>query len=82
MSAPISVLIPTRNEEENIRKCINSLSWADEIWVVDSHSTDHTAEIAKALGAQVVHFKWDGRGLRKKNWALNNITSRGSMNGY
>lgn len=73
MSAPISILIPTRNEEENICKCINTLSWADEIWVVDSHSTDRTAEIAKSLGAQVVPFRWDGRGPRKKNWALNNL---------
>jgi glycosyltransferase involved in cell wall biosynthesis len=72
-TTPISVLIPTRNEEANIHKCINTVSWADDIWVVDSHSTDNTVGIAKSLGAQVVSFTWDGRGPRKKNWALNNL---------
>jgi glycosyltransferase involved in cell wall biosynthesis len=76
MGAPLSVLIPTRNEEKNIRKCINSVAWADEIWVVDSHSSDHTAEIASSLGAKVVPFRWDGKGPRKLNWSLMNIQFR------
>ena len=76
MSASISVLIPTRNEEKNIRKCINSVAWADEIWVVDSHSSDRTVEIAGSLGARVVQFRWDGMGPRKLNWSLANIPFR------
>ena len=73
MSVPISVLIPTKNEEENIRKCLESVSWADEIYVVDSCSTDRTVEIAQNMGAKVVPFSWDGKGPRKKNWALDNL---------
>jgi glycosyltransferase involved in cell wall biosynthesis len=73
MSVPVSVLIPTKNEEHNIGKCLGSLAWADEIYVVDSSSTDRTAEIATAMGAKVVDFNWDGKGPRKKNWSLENV---------
>ncbi len=67
MSIPISVLIPAKNEEENIRKCLESVPWADEIYVVDSCSTDRTVEIAQNMEAKVVPFSWDGKGPRKKN---------------
>jgi glycosyltransferase involved in cell wall biosynthesis len=73
MIVPLSVLIPTKNEEKNIRKCLESVAWADEICVVDSYSTDHTGEIARSLGAKVVAFSWDGKGPRKKNWALDHL---------
>lgn len=76
MTVPLSVLIPTKNEEKNIRKCLESVSWADEIFVVDSHSTDRTAEIAQSLGAVVVDFRWDKGGLRKLNWSLQNLFFR------
>ncbi len=74
VKASISVLVPTLNEERNIDKCLASLSWADEVWVVDSFSTDRTIEIAKEMGAKVATFRWDGLGPRKKNWALDNIS--------
>jgi glycosyltransferase involved in cell wall biosynthesis len=73
MGAAVSVLIPTKNEEQNIEKCLRSLAWADEIYVVDSYSTDRTKEIAAALGAKVVDFQWHGVGPRKKNWALEHV---------
>ena len=76
MSIPVSVLVPTRNEEKNIRKCLESLRWADEIYVVDSKSRDRTAMIARQMGAKVVEFAWDGRGPRKKSWAMSNILWR------
>jgi glycosyltransferase involved in cell wall biosynthesis len=72
-SCPISVLIPAKNERENIRPCIESARFAGEIVVVDSGSTDGTREIAASLGAQVVEFKWSGSYPKKKNWALSNI---------
>jgi glycosyltransferase involved in cell wall biosynthesis len=49
----ISVLILTRNEQEDLPDCLTSVSWCDDIHVFDSHSTDNTVEIAHAAGAQV-----------------------------
>ena len=56
----ISAYIIAYNEAEKIRDCINSVLWADEIIVADSHSTDGTSEIAEELGAKVVHIEFDG----------------------
>ena len=58
----ISVYIIAFNEVEKIRDCINSILWADEIVVADSHSTDGTSEIAQELGAKVVHIPFNGYG--------------------
>jgi len=58
----ISVYIIAFNESEKIRDCINSVLWADEIVVADSHSTDGTTEIAESMGAKVVHINFDGYG--------------------
>jgi len=63
----ISVYIIAFNEAEKIRDCIYSVLWADEIIVVDSHSTDGTSEIALELGAEVHHVDFQGYGdLRNK----------------
>jgi glycosyltransferase involved in cell wall biosynthesis/SAM-dependent methyltransferase len=70
--APVSVLIPTRNEESNLAKCLASVAWADEVVVVDSASGDRTAAIARAHGATVVPFVREPGGPRKRNWALEN----------
>jgi glycosyltransferase involved in cell wall biosynthesis len=58
----ISVYIITFNEVEKIRDCINSVLWADEIIVADSHSSDGTTEIAIELGAKVIHIPFNGYG--------------------
>lgn len=71
--APISVLIPAKNEAANLAACLASVAWCDEVVVVDSGSTDGTPEIARAAGARVVQFAWDGRYPKKKNWALANV---------
>lgn len=70
---PISVLIPAKNERDNLAACLASARFADEIVVVDSGSTDGTREIAEAAGATVVDFRWDGRFPKKKNWALASV---------
>lgn len=70
---PLSVLIPARNEAGNIRACIESASLAADIVVVDSNSTDETPHIARAMGARVVNFDWNGHLPKKKNWALEHI---------
>jgi glycosyltransferase involved in cell wall biosynthesis len=56
----LSVVILTKNEEQFIERCIQSVLWADEIVVLDSGSTDKTREIATALGANVYEQKWLG----------------------
>lgn len=56
----ISVLILTFNEEANIGACIQSLPWRDDVHVLDSESSDKTAEIAAASGAQVTTCSFKG----------------------
>ena len=73
---PVSVIIPVRQEAANLPRCLDSVSWADEIFVVDSQSTDGTAEIATARGARVVQFQFNGTWPKKKNWALENLPFR------
>ena len=58
----ISAYILTFNEAEKIKAAVESVQWADEIVVVDSHSTDGTAEIAAGLGARVVEAPFNGFG--------------------
>jgi len=57
---PVSILVPIRNEAENLPRCLNSVQWAEEILVVDSQSTDGSAEIAQQQGAKVVQFEFNG----------------------
>ena len=58
----VSVYIIAYNEADKIRSTIQSVLWADEIIVVDSHSTDGTIEIAEGLGARVVQVAFSGFG--------------------
>jgi glycosyltransferase involved in cell wall biosynthesis len=64
----ITATIITLNEERNIVRAIESLRCADEIVIVDSGSTDRTAELAQNLGARVVEANWRGYSAQK-NWA-------------
>ncbi len=70
---PVSFLIPAKNEERNLDRCLAAISWADEVFVVDSASTDGTGAIAAAHGAKVVQFAFNGTWPKKKNWALRNL---------
>jgi glycosyltransferase involved in cell wall biosynthesis len=70
---PITVIIPTKNEEKNIRDCLASVCWAEKVFVVDSYSQDRTGDIARELGAEVVDFAYDGGWPKKKNWAMRNL---------
>lgn len=72
--AKISAVIITRNEERNIRRCLDSLKWVDEIVVVDGMSTDRTAEIARSYGAKVVEHKFDGDFGDERNRGNDNAT--------
>ena len=61
----LSAVIITKNEEENIGRCLTSLAFADEIIVVDDGSTDKTCKIAADLGARVIQHPWAGFGVQK-----------------
>lgn len=66
----ISVIVIARNEERNILECLRSVSWADEIIVVDTGSTDRTREIAGTIpGTFVLEAEWMGFGPTK-NYAI------------
>ncbi len=62
----ISATMITFNEVENIRAACESVAWADEILVVDSESTDATAEIAAHCGARVIINVWPGFAAQKQ----------------
>ena len=73
---PVSVLVPIKNEAANLARCLECVRWADEVFVVDSQSTDGSIEIARQFGAQVVQFQFNGSWPKKKNWALENLPFR------
>jgi glycosyltransferase involved in cell wall biosynthesis len=69
----LSVILITKNEATNIRACLESVEWADELIVVDSGSIDDTVTIARAMGAKVYELNWPGFGPQK-NRALGYAT--------
>ena len=71
----VSILVLTRNEEINIRACLESLSWSDDIVVLDSFSSDGTVAIARSYGARVVQRGFDNWS-EHQNWAVTNIPFR------
>ena len=74
----LSVIIITKNEGLNIRACLESVAWADEIIVVDSGSQDNTVAICREFTPNVYSHDWPGFGAQKnraldyasKNWVL------------
>jgi glycosyltransferase involved in cell wall biosynthesis len=56
----ISVLILTKNEEQDLPGCLDAVAWSDDVQVLDSESTDRTVEIARARGCTVTTRKFDG----------------------
>ena len=75
VKAPVSVLVPTMDEELNLPECLDSIAWADEVFVVDSFSQDRTVEIARARGAHAVQHPFETY-ARQKNWALDTVPLR------
>lgn len=71
---PLSVIIITRNEERNIVECLKSVSWANEIILVDANSTDRTVELAKQFTPRVFVKEWLGFAAAK-NFALEQATN-------
>lgn len=71
----ISVLILTRNEEQDLPGCLESVSWCDDVHVFDSFSTDRTEEIAGSRGVNFVQRKFDGY-ASQRNAALDTLPFR------
>lgn len=69
----ISVYVIAYNEADKVRQTLQSALWADELLLIDSHSTDGTAQIAEELGARVVQVDFDGFGALR-NAALDACT--------
>jgi len=59
ISPKITALAITFNEEENVKRYVESLTFADEIIFVDSYSTDNTVAIAKEMGVTVIQNKFE-----------------------
>ena len=73
MTARLTVAVITWNEEARLRRCLESVAWADEIVVVDAASTDKTATIAREFTDHVFVHPWEGF-ARQKNWAVERAT--------
>jgi (heptosyl)LPS beta-1,4-glucosyltransferase len=67
MKHRISAAILTKNEEQNLPRCLESLSWTDEVVVADTGSTDRTLEIAQSHGCRIVTLELDGFGAAKQS---------------
>jgi len=73
VSLPVSVIVPVRNEAHNLSRCLESLRGVGEVYVVDSASSDGTAEIARSFGAKVVQFHYAGGWPKKRQWAMDTL---------
>jgi glycosyltransferase involved in cell wall biosynthesis len=71
----LTVIVPTYNEEKNVRDCLESVKWADEIIVVDSFSTDSTVEICREYPVKLVQHEYVNSAAQK-NWILPQTANR------
>jgi len=69
MPSTLTVIVPTLDEEDNIRECLETVKWADDIFVVDSFSTDRTLEIAREFTDHIVQHEYVNSAAQK-NWAI------------
>ena len=73
MKISLSVIILTFNEEIHIGRLLKNIGdWADEIFIVDSFSTDKTLEIAEKYGCKIFQHKFENQ-AQQFNWALDNL---------
>ena len=64
---PLSVAIITKDEADNLPDCLRSVAFAEQIIVVDSHSSDSTVQIASDFGCEVFVEAWRGFGPQKQS---------------
>lgn len=70
---PVTAIVAARNEARNLPRCLASLRDVGEIYVIDSQSTDSTAQIAESYGAHVVQFHYQGGWPKKRQWAMESL---------
>jgi len=73
---PVTVLVPIKNEEVNLRKSLPLLTDFDQLIILDSQSTDESLKIAESYEAEIYQFIWNGKFPKKRNWALRNLEIR------
>lgn len=72
----VTIVIFTKNEEHNIKECIESVKEFSEVLVIDSNSSDSTKAIAHSLGIDVIEFNWNRQYPKKRQWTLDNVSIR------
>ena len=70
---PVTAIVAARNEARNLPRCLESLLDLGEVYVIDSQSTDATAQIAESYGAHVVQFHYQGGWPKKRQWAMESL---------
>lgn len=73
MNNKISVVVLTKNEEENIVDCLESVSFADEIVIIDDNSSDRTVELAKKYTDKIFNHELNNNFASQRNFALNHV---------
>ena len=68
----VSVIILTKNEEQDLPECLESVQWSDDVHLFDSLSTDRTVDIATRFGAKITSRKFENWSAHQ-NWGLANI---------
>ena len=74
----ISAVVITKNEKENIKNCLESIKWVDEIIIIDAFSSDSTVELCRQYTDKIYQIKWLGYSKQKNfgiekaqnNWIL------------
>lgn len=72
---PLSVVVIAKNERVNIRRCLESVAWCDDVVVIDDHSTDDTARLAEESGARVLQNHFESFAAQR-NWAISHAALR------
>jgi len=70
---PVTVIVPVKNEACHVSRCLEALKGFSEVFVIDSQSSDETAEVAEKHGARVVQFFYQGGWPKKRQWALDSL---------
>ena len=73
MKYNVTVIIPTKNDFNNLKNCISKLNNFNQVIIVDSNTDLLTKNLVESYGYQYMYFNWNGNYPKKRNWALDNI---------